>query len=343
MVVGSPDVDEVVPAALELVAVVRDVVAEIRGGAVGLHQHAVARVAEVGGAEPGGAVGLEHDAARAEVVEHPGDPSRLVERALGEPGVEVHAEATEVVAQPVDGVAVPPVAGLVDGDVVAQLDAHAPGHLDHVPALVPVLGRLAAFVPREQRGGEGVELVAGVVEVVLPVHDGALGAEEVGEGVAHRDPAAPAGVEGPGGVGGDELEVDALALERPAVPVPLAGGHDGAEHLVQPRGPEVEVHEAGAGHLGALERARALAVELLDQPGGDVAGWEPEGLGQLQRDIGGEVAERGVLGDGELDAVVGRGEPRGGERGVDGGDELVTDHGGAGRSATLAARRVDAW
>ena len=56
VVVGAPDVDEVLPAAGELVAVVREVVAEIGRRAVGLHEHAVALVAEVGGAQPRRAV-----------------------------------------------------------------------------------------------------------------------------------------------------------------------------------------------------------------------------------------------------------------------------------------------
>ena len=86
--------------AVELVAVVGEVVAEVGGVAVGLHQHAVALVAEVGGAQPGRAVVLVRDAAsrrgRSSTV---GDLAALVQRALREPGVEVHADAAEVVLQ----------------------------------------------------------------------------------------------------------------------------------------------------------------------------------------------------------------------------------------------------
>ena len=107
MVVGAPDVDEVLPPAVELVAVVREVGQEIGGVAVGLHEHAVALVAEVGGAQPGGAVGLEHVSPVAEIGEHLGDGAALVQRALREPGVELHADAIEVATNAFDGPAVP--------------------------------------------------------------------------------------------------------------------------------------------------------------------------------------------------------------------------------------------
>ena len=100
VVVGAPDVDEVLPPAVELVAVVREVVAEIGGGAVGLHEHAVALVAEVGGAQPGGAVVLERRRrVRRRSSSTASTSPRLVQRALREPRVEVHADAIEVVLE----------------------------------------------------------------------------------------------------------------------------------------------------------------------------------------------------------------------------------------------------
>ena len=68
VVVGAPDVDEQLEAAGELVAVVGDVGEQVGGLAVGLHEDPVLVVAEVGGAQPDGAVLLEDDPAVAEVL-----------------------------------------------------------------------------------------------------------------------------------------------------------------------------------------------------------------------------------------------------------------------------------
>ena len=66
VVVGAPDVDEQVEAAGELVAVVGDVGQQVGGLAVGLDEHAVLVVAEVGAAQPDGAVGVvDHARGRA--------------------------------------------------------------------------------------------------------------------------------------------------------------------------------------------------------------------------------------------------------------------------------------
>ena len=62
MVVGAPDVDEVLPAPLDLVEVIREVVAEIRRVAVRPDEDAVALVAEILAAQPGGAVALVREA-----------------------------------------------------------------------------------------------------------------------------------------------------------------------------------------------------------------------------------------------------------------------------------------
>ena len=95
--------------------------------------------------------------------------------------------------------------------------------------------------------------------------------------------------------------------------------------------------------LDLLEVRGPLAVELDLQLGGDVAGLHAERLGQLEGDVGGEVAEGGVLRGRQLDAAGRRGEPRSVERGVECGEELVTDHGGRRLAAPFAVRRARAW
>ncbi len=58
VVVGAEHVDAALEAALALVEVVRRIGGEVRGGAVGLDEHPVLVVAEIGGAQPERAVGL---------------------------------------------------------------------------------------------------------------------------------------------------------------------------------------------------------------------------------------------------------------------------------------------
>ena len=88
VVVGAPDVDEQLVAAGELVPVVGDVREQVGGLAVGLHDDAVLVVAEVGGAQPHGAVLLEDDAVLAQVGQRGVDRAGVVEALLAEPRVE---------------------------------------------------------------------------------------------------------------------------------------------------------------------------------------------------------------------------------------------------------------
>ena len=146
VVVGAPDVDQVREAAPELVTVIREVVAEVRGRAVAAHEHPVARVAEIGRAQPARAVALVHISAAIELGEHVGDVTPLVQRALGEPRVEHHADARQIILQQIDDSVVSPLTRVLDRDVVAARAAELFGQVNEVLALVAVLGR---FGPRE--------------------------------------------------------------------------------------------------------------------------------------------------------------------------------------------------
>ena len=123
--------------------------------------------------------------------------------------------------------------------------------------------------------------------------------------------------------------------------VVLALRDDRAQHVVQPRGREVEVDEARARRSRPARGARggpgsSATTILAATSRGDM----PDRLGELQRDVGGEVAVAGVLRRGQLDAVRRLGEAARVERGLDCGEELVTDHevsgGGARRPSPLA-------
>ncbi len=148
--VRAPDVDEVLPPAVDLVLVVREVVAQIGGVAVRLHEHAVALVAEILGPQPRRAVLLVGEARGLQPFEDRGDLAALVQRPLREPGVEVDADATEILPELVHHHLQAPFARLLLGDVVTPLGAQALAHLDEIRALVAVLGQLGPRVPREQ-------------------------------------------------------------------------------------------------------------------------------------------------------------------------------------------------
>ncbi len=286
VVVGAPDVDEVAPAACDLVAVVREVVAEVRRRPVGAHEHSVARIAEVGGTQPARAVLVEHDAPLLQHPQHVGDIAPFVQDALREPRVEVDADAAEVVANPLDVPLHAPFAGCAGRHVVTPLGVQLRGHIDEVLALVSVLGRRLAPVAGDERVAERVELVAGVVQVVLAVHHRALRGEQIGDRVAHCDPAPPTRVQRAGRVDRHELEVDAAPREHVGRAEPVARRHRAAQHVVEPCRPEVEVDEARRRHLGSLQVRHRRGVERGDQARGDLQGGPADRLGQHQRGVG---------------------------------------------------------
>jgi len=93
------------------------------------------------------------------------------------------------------------------------------------------------------------------------------------------------------GVGGDELDVDPLALPEvePGVALLPASEHVG-EDLVQPGLAQVEVHEARPGDLDPLDVGRRRGVQPLDQLAGQLPGHPAGLLGRGHGDVGGPVA-----------------------------------------------------
>ena len=160
-----------------------------------------------------------------------------------------------------------PLGRLLGRDVVTELGVQLRRHVDEILALVPVFGRFDALVARVERIAELVELGAGVVEVVLAVHLGALRREQVRDRVADRDPAPTARVQGPGGIGRDELEVYPPAREHRRAAVPIARRDHITQDVVQPRRREEEVEEAGPGNLDLGEMRNGVGLERsLEHP-----------------------------------------------------------------------------
>src|SRR5262249_59579446 len=152
-------------AARRLVAVVRQIVRKVRGASVALDERAVTLITEVARAQPGCAPLLVGGAGGVKGVEHRGNVTSLVERALREPRVEMHADPTEVFSKPFDDALIAPLGRLCERHVVPGIAMETAGHLDQVLPAVAVLGRLFAPVARVQRLPERLELVAAVVEL----------------------------------------------------------------------------------------------------------------------------------------------------------------------------------
>ena len=334
MVIRTPDVDEVVEPASQLVRVVREIVEQVGRRTVALHEHAVALIPELLGEEPGRSVALLGQSRGGESFEGRVDFAALVEGALGEPGVEVHSDAREIAFELADRVGEAPLTCPLGRHVVAELGSHAFGHLDEVLTLVPALRQLRTPGPRQEGRAEGVELGARVVEVVLAVDLGALGRQHVGDRVADRHPAAAAGVQRSGRVGRHELEVDPTPRQGMTAAVPLARGDHRAQDVVQPGRMQEEVDEARACDLDAFHVCLRRGLERGDDPPRDLPRRRGDRLGELQRDVGLPVAVLALLRRLELHTARRHGQAGRDESGPHGSDQIVDDHEGLGIGET---------
>ena len=99
-----------------------------------------------------------------------------------------------------------------------------------------------------------------------------------------------AGVDGAGGVGADELDVDLRAGPR------RGGRTVGArldrldQHVVQPRVGQAEVHEPGAGHLDRLDVGGQIGLQALGHGHGQIARLPARLLGRGQGHVRRPVA-----------------------------------------------------
>src|SRR5690606_27169154 len=255
LVVGAPDVDDPVEAPdQELVAVVGDVAGQV--GVVAallgrLAQHPLAPGVAVGaGVEPDGAVLLPHEAALAQLLDGLLDGLALLDRRLAEPLVEVDVDGLELDLDEPQDVLGGPAPGLLDvlGAVVGAGQA-----LDEA-ARVAALGQRPARPAGQDGLAEAADLPAGVVHVVLAGDLVAAALAQPAERVAVGGAPAVAGVDRPGRVGRDELDLDSLAVAEVVAGVALlALGDDLGQHLVEPGGRQVEVDEPGARDLDPLD------------------------------------------------------------------------------------------
>ncbi len=273
-----------------------DVDAEVRQLTVGLPQHAVLVVAEGGGAEPEGAVLLVGVAGGGEGDDGPLGKTGIPHVALlVRPALEVGAVGFEHLALPrhhaVHGLALGPRGQRAHGRGVGGeplLD-----EIHEVFARIGVLGQLGRLAeglaqPHVHGAGEGLELVAGVVDVELALDGHALRAQDAREGIAHRGRAGIDDDERAGGIGGDELEEDATAGRALRHAVSPARGQDLLEGLRAPVRGKRHVQESRARYLE--RRDHRTHGEILSDRLGDLARRLAGRASQGKGDIGGIVA-----------------------------------------------------
>ena len=265
---------------------------------------------DLGGFEPQRAVFLIGVAPIGEQLHGLCHIAALVELGLKEPLVVLNAVAAQV--------------GLHLGDVPVQTEAghglvaalhvllqiffavsvvEGLGQVLDIVAVVAVLGKLHLVLAQNQLliagvdgGGEFLDLVAGVVHIELPPDLIAGPVQHAGQRVAQNAASGIAHVHGAGGVGGDKLHHQPLAVAHvhPAVVRALSG--DISQHVGIPALRKAEVDKAGACHLHRGKPA-ALQLHVGHQGLRDLPGGHVQGLGPGHGVVCGVIAVGGILGD----------------------------------------------
>ena len=300
MVIGAEHDDVALEAPLALVEVVREVAGDVGRLAVALDDDAVAVVAELCGAQPGGPVGLEDVTEFAQAGDGVLDSAGLIEVVLVEVHVEVDPEVveagTDVAEHQLDTDRAKSLLQLVGGqhtEIARVVGHHSRRNFADVEAAVAVFRRGLARVAGDQAAREAVDLRPVVVEVVLAGDDAALRLEDACEAVSDGGPTNAADVDRAGGVRRDELEVDGHPVIEIAAAVLFGLGDDRASEGTRGCRIEGDVDETGASHIHCLD-----SVDARDH-GGDLgrelARVRPEPLGELHGDVGRPVAVCAIL------------------------------------------------
>ena len=231
MVIGSPDVDQVGEAPLDLVVVVRHVGEEVRELAVFLDENAILLIAESGRFEPGRAIFLEDITLRVHRLKGAVDSGLPVlvgniERALGEPGVKRSTETGKHRLVMLEHLDIRALAECHDSLFLGNIEPllaigieNLARDVDYISSTVAILGHrdIAAtklLVAHRHRATEIIHLRAMVVDVELLGHVEARMAQDARHRVAERRPAPMADMHGARRICGDILKIDAPRIRR---------------------------------------------------------------------------------------------------------------------------------
>ncbi len=232
--VGAPDVDLPIEAALALVLVIGDIRGEVGVLAAGADQHAILVVTEVTRAQPQRALAAIRAPLLLEDRQRVGHRTRiaLVQGALIGPVIEaLHREGRErrLHLAHHDGDGGAPQLGGIDRVGLHQMD-----QLLDVGPPVAILGNRLAPGESHHRLAELAHLRAGVIDVELARHVVTPKFEHAGERIAVGGVAGVADVHRSGRVGRDELDQDALRRRGAPGAEPLAGGEHSGQRVRQP-------------------------------------------------------------------------------------------------------------
>ena len=147
-------------------------------------------------------------------------------------------------------------------------------------------------VAQMHRAGEHIDLGAGIVDVVLARDVVAGEGQQRGERVAEHGAARVTDVHGAGRIGGNILDVDALAAADGAAAVGVAGRDERGENRMPRRWLETQVDEARPGdfdsrHVGVVAQHNRYRLSEL-------ARVVAQRLGQNQRGVGRQIAVPGI-------------------------------------------------
>ena len=198
-----------------------------------------------------------------------------------------------------------PVGGLQEALTVFTVQGG--GDIPDVVSLVGVARKsdlLAAQLEVAQpgRGTEDMHLPAGVVDVILALHRVAGVLQQVGERGAVGGTAAVTDVQRPGGIGGNEFDLDAAALPELTAAEAITGFEDSADHRLTGAAGQEKIDEPGPGHLHPLDGVGRR--QAVDDGLRQLARRLPGVPGQHQRDIRREIALAGILRRRHLDIGI---------------------------------------
>ena len=304
MVIGALHVDRPREAALPFGDVIRDVRHEVRVVAAlcrALAHHAVLVVAEIGRPQPARAVLLVRVSRGDEA------PFGLIDLAIGVEGglervhIEPDAKRLEIAilffAERLDRKAANRVE-IRSACVLGMRREVALGDLANVLAVITPFGDCHGAPA--QLGDPGLhavrevrDLPAAVVVVELARHPPTGPFEQRRDGVTERGLTAVTDVEWPGGIRRNELDVDGATLPHVAPPVRRSRRKKGRQRTHDLRLRQEEVDESGAGDFHLADQARRQ-LDVGHQALGNGAGFLRERLRERQREVGGQVAMRGI-------------------------------------------------
>ena len=260
MVVGAPDIDQVIESAAEFLGHISDIGREVGRAAVRTDDDAVLVVAEGRRAEPQRAVLFEEMTGGPQTPDRPLHPPIGMEGGLGRPDIEVDAETLQAgldrgshpECRPVadDLVRIGPGRGRLSKDLVGKV----PRELTDVQAVITIVGDRLAMSKSDDGRPEVRDLAATVVEVVLARDALPARLQDPAQQVADERAARIADGERAGRVGRHEFDVHGSWADGRHRPPRIRFREDAIDDRGEGVGPDSDVEKTRGRNLGGFDR-----------------------------------------------------------------------------------------